>query len=203
MGNPETWRKAETVFKKHGGMLRTSRAVALGVHPRVLYGLRDAGRLEEVSRGLYRLADLPGLSNPSLTAVAVRIPNGVLCLISALAFHEVTTQIPHEVYVAVSRGTKRPRLEYPPIRLIRLSPPIYSLGIETHRIDNVDVRVYSVSKTVVDCFRFRNRVGLDVALEALRECWRARRCTTDELWRMAKICRVQNVMRPYLEAIVA
>ena len=202
MNHPETWQKAEAVFKKHGGMLRTSRALALGVHPRTLYNLREAGRLQQVTRGLYRLASLPELGNPDLAAIASRIPQGVICLISALAFHEITTQIPRQVDVAVPRGTKQSRLRFPPIRLFRFSTPMHKAGIETHRVDGVEVRVYSAAKTVADCFRFRNRLGLDVALEALRECWRARRCTMDELWRHAKLCRVQNVMRPYLEGLV-
>jgi len=150
-----------------------------------LYGLRDSGRLQQVSRGLYRLTDLPELGNPDLAAVAVRIPQGVICLISALAFHGITTQIPHQVDVAVPRGTKQPRLQFPPIRIFRFSAPMQRAGIEKHRVDNIEAPVYSAAKTVADCFRFRNRIGLDVALEALRACWRASCCTMDELWRYA------------------
>ncbi len=136
-----SWRKAETVFKKHGGMLRTFRALSLGIHPRVLYGLRDAGRLQQVSRGLYRLAALPELGNPDLAAVASRMPHAVICLISALAFHELTTQIPHQVDVAVPRGTKQPRLDFPPLRVFRLSTRTYQAGVGVHRVDGVEVRV--------------------------------------------------------------
>ena len=201
MDHTQTWRKAEAVFKKHGGMLRTSRAIALGVHPRTIYGLRDAGRIQQVTRGLYRLADLPELGNPDLAAVASRIPQGVVCLISALAFHEMTTQIPHQVDVAVPRGTKQPRLDFPPIRLFRLSDPIYKAGIETHRLDGIEVRVYSAAKTLADCFRFRNRIGIDVAVEALRLFHTRKKAPLRELLEYARLCRVERIMMPYIEAL--
>ncbi len=201
MEHPEAWRKAETVFKKHGGMLRTSRALALGVHPRVLYGLREAGRLQQVSRGLYRLTDLPELGNPDLAAVASRVPQGVICLISALAFHGITTQIPHQVDVAVPRGTKQPRLDFPPIRLFRFSSPVYKAGMEVHRVDGVEVKAYNAAKTVADCFRFRNRIGIDVAIEALRLLHARKKASMRELLNYARLCRVERVMMPYLEAL--
>lgn len=201
MDHAQTWRKAEAVFKKHGGMLRTSRAIALGVHPRTLYGLRDAGRIQQVTRGLYRLADLPELGNPDLATVASRIPQGVVCLISALAFHGMTTQIPHQVDVAVPRGTKLPRLDFPPIRLFRLSAPLYKAGIETHHLDGIEVRVYSAAKTVADCFRFRNRIGTDVALEALKLFHTRKKAPLRELFDYARLSRVERVMLPYIEAL--
>lgn len=201
MDHPNTWRKAEAAFKKHGGMLRTSRAIALGVHPRTLYALREAGRLRQVSRGLYRLADLPELGNPDLAAVAARIPQGVVCLISALAFHGITTQIPHKVDVAVPRGTKQPRLRFPPIRVFRFSAPMQRAGIEKHRVDNIEVRVYSAAKTVADCFRFRNRIGVDVAVEALRLLHQRKKAPMRQLLEYARLCRVERVMIPYLEAL--
>lgn len=201
MKNPENWRKAEAVFKRHGGMLRAAQAIALGVHPRVLYGLRDAGRLRQVSRGLYRLADLPSLGDPDLTAVAARIPNGVVCLISALTFHGITTQIPHQVDVALPRGTKQPRLKFPPIRVFRFSAPMYRAGIETHRVDGIGVRVYSAAKAVADCFRFRNRLGIDVAVEALKFLRERKKVPMRELLKYARLCRVERVMMPYLESL--
>lgn len=201
MDAPATWRKAEAIFKKHGGMLRASRAIALGVHPRVLYGLRDAGRLREVSRGLFRLSDLPELGNPDLAAVAARVPQGVICLISALAFHRITTEIPHQVDIAVPRGTKQPRLEFPPIRLFRFSGPMYEAGIEEHRVDSVLVRVYSPAKTVADCFRFRNRIGIDVAVEALKLFRARKKSSLRELLEYARLGRVERVIKPYLEAL--
>ncbi len=201
MDHAQTWRKAEAVFKTHGGMLRTSRAIALGVHPRTLYALRDAGRIQQVTRGLYRLAELPELGNPDLAAVASRIPQGVVCLISALAFHGMTTQIPHQVDVAVPRGTKQPRLDFPPIRIIRLSDQLYKAGIESHALDGVGVRVYSAAKTVADCFRFRHRIGIDVAVEALKLFHSRKEASMRELLAYARLCRVERIMMPYIEAL--
>ena len=201
MSNPETWRKAEAIFKKQGGLLRTSRAIALGVHPRTIYGLRDAGRLQQVSRGFYRLTSLRELGNPDLVTVATRIPQSAVCLISALAFHGITTQIPHHVDIAVPRGTKQPRLRYPPIRVFRFSGHMQKAGIETHRIDGVEVRVYSAAKTVVDCFRFRNQIGIDIAVEALKLFYARKKSSLRELLEFARLGRVERVITPYLEAL--
>jgi predicted transcriptional regulator of viral defense system len=172
-----------------------------GSHPRTLYRLRDSGRLVPVSRGVYRLADLPEPSQPGLVIVATRVPQAVVCLISALSFHGITTQVPHEVQIALPRGRRRPRLEHPPIRVFRVSNRALTAGIHTHRVDGVTVRVFHPAKTVADCFKYRNKIGLDVALEGLREAWRQRRATMDELWRYAQVCRVARVMRPYLESL--
>ncbi len=201
MDQPDTWRKAEAIFEQHGGMLRTSQALALGVHPRTLYALRNAGHLQQISRGLYRLAGLPALGNPDLATVAARIPQGIICLISALAFHDITTQIPHQVDVALPRGTKQPRLEFPPIRILRFSTPVFQAGIETHKVDGVKLRVYNTAKTVADCFKFRNRIGIDVAIEALKLCRKRKVARTPELLKYARLCRVERVMMPYLEAL--
>jgi len=201
MGQPQTWRKAEAIFKEHGGMLRTSRAIALGVHPRTLYALHEAGRLRRVTRGLYRLAGLPELGNPDLATVAARIPQGVICVVSALAFHEITTQIPHQVDIAVPRGTKQPRLDFPPTRIFRFSEPMFRAGVETHRVDDVPVRVYGAAKTVADCFKFRNRIGIDVAVEALRLLHARKKASIRELLEYARLCRVERVMKPYLEGL--
>jgi len=202
MKEAASWRRAETVFKKHGGMLRTSRALDLGIHARVLYSLRDAGRLHQVSRGLYRLAALPAVGNPDLAAVASRVPRAVICLISALAIHELTTQIPHQVDVAVPRGTKQPRLDFPPIRVFRFSSPMYHAGVEVHRVDSVEVQLYNAGKTVADCFRFRNRIGIDVAVEALRLFHSRKKAPMRELLEYARLCRVERIMKPYIEALV-
>lgn len=130
------------------------------------------------------------------------MPKGVVCLLSALRFHELTTQAPFEVWLAIGEKAWRPRIEYPPLRIMRFSPTTLSAGVEEHQIEGVAVQVYPPAKTVADCFKYRNKIGLDIAIEALRECWRSRRCTVDDLWHYAGICRVQNVMRPYLESIV-
>lgn len=190
------------IFKEQGGLLRTSQALKSGIHPRDLYGMREAGVIELISRGLYRLSELPPPSKPDLATVGLKIPQGVVCLISALAFHEITTQVPHEVYVALKKGTERPRLDYPPTRFMWLSEPAFSGGVEIHNVDRVPVKVYCPEKTVADCFKFRNRIGLDVALEALKLCRERKRSKPDILLKYAKICRVGRVMKPYLEALL-
>lgn len=194
--------EAAAVFREHGGVLRTMEAVRLGVHPRTLYALRDNGTLEQLARGLYRLAELPPLGNPDLVAVALRIRGGVLCLLSALAVHEITTQIPHEVCVALKRGAEPPRLEHPPVRIFWFTGHAFTEGIETRKLDGVNVRVYGAAKTVADCFKYRNKLGLDVALEALKLFLGERRGRADELLGFARICRVEKVMCPYIEALL-
>lgn len=199
---PDRFSRADGVFRKYGGILRTSEAIRAGIHPETLYAMRDDGTLEKVSRGLYRLADKGPLSNPDLATIAKRIPNGVVCLISALSFHDITTQIPHEVYVALENGTEEPRLDYPPIQTFRFSGKAFSEGIEIHKLDGVYLRVYSPEKTLADCFKFRNKIGLDTAIEALRLYREQRNIKVGEIMRFASICRVTKVMRPYLEAVV-
>lgn len=201
MANKEKTQQARAVFHGHGGMLRTRDAIRLGIHPRTLYAMRDAGELQQVRRGYFRLADLPELGNPDLVAAALAVPKGVICLISALSYHGIGTQIPRVVDVAVHKDTKRPRVNYPPIRIFWFTGDALTAGVQTHELDGVPVRIYSPAKTVADCFKFRNRIGLDVALEALREVRRSRLATVDDLFQMAKVCRVANVMRPYLEAM--
>jgi len=198
----DNFKKAKTLFLKQGGILKTKEAIRVGIHPRTLYEMLNAGVLERLNRGLYRLADLPPLGNPDLVSVSLKVPHGVICLISALHYHDITTQIPHEIYLALGRGTEPPRLDHPPIRIFWFTGRAFAEGVEMHKIDGIPIHIYSPEKTVVDCFKYRNKIGLDVAIEALRECWRNRRCTMDQLWYYAKICRVTNVMRPYLEALV-
>lgn len=194
--------KAVELFRQSGGILRTAQAVRAGIHPSTLYAMRDSGVLEQLSRGVYRLADRPPLGNPDLVTVATRIPNGVICLISALSFHDLTTQIPHEVHVALVAGAEEPRLDFPPIRTYRFVGQSFSEGVETHDLDGIGVRVYCAEKTLADCFKFRNRIGLDVAVEALRFYRERKTLRADELVRYASICRVRKVMQPYLEAIL-
>jgi predicted transcriptional regulator of viral defense system len=202
MTGQEIIKKAETIFRCHGGLLRASRAIDLGIHPRTLYELRDTGRLVQISRGVYRLADLGQVADPDLVTVVVRVPSGVICLISALHYHNITTQIPHAVDVALPRGAKKPRLDYPPLRVYRFSQPALSVGVETHIIDGVRVRIFSPEKTVADCFKYRNKIGIDVAIEALKLCLERKRSYPQELLRFARICRVQKVMMAYLEALL-
>jgi predicted transcriptional regulator of viral defense system len=194
--------RAESLFREQGGVLSAMEAIRLGVHPRTLYALRDQGILEQISRGLYRLADLPPLGNPDLVTVALRVPAGVICLISALALHEITTQVPHEVHLALARGTEPPRIKYPPVRQFWFTGAAFTAGIETHSLDGVAVRVYSPEKTLADCFKYRNKLGLDTALEGLQVYARRKHPDVDALIRFARVCRVENVMRPYLEALL-
>ncbi len=193
--------KAERLFRRAGGVLRTKEALRRGIHPRTLYALRDAGRLEPLGRGVYLLAGCPFSEKIDYVVIAARQPKAVVCLTSALAWHVVTTQLPHQIHIALPRGTKAPRGRYPPVKVFRFSRLSYSQGVGRYDVNGIPVRVYSLAKTVADCFKFRNQVGLDVALEALRESWRARRVTMDELTHYANVCRVGRIMRPYLESL--
>ena len=183
------------------GLLRSGDLAALGI-PRVyLTRLATGGKLVKAGRGLYRLADAPLSENESLTIVAARAPQAVFCLVTALQFHGLTTQLPRQVWIALPQGSHAPRMDYPPVKLIQYTGDAFTQGIEKHRIDQVNIRVYSVAKTVADCFKHRNKIGLDVALGALKDARSHKKASADDLWRYAKICRVANVMRPYLEAV--
>ena len=195
-------RQARGVFDRHGGVLRMADAVRAGVHRRTLYAVRDAGQVEALARGLYRLADAAPLSEPDLVTVAAKVPRGVICLVSALAFHDLTTQVPHEVWVAVPRNSEPPRLNHPPVRVVRLSPGPYAAGVETHRLDGVPVKVYGREKTLADCFKHRREVGLDTTLEAVRRYKAQGRIDVEAVLRHAAACRVTRVARPYLEALL-
>lgn len=174
---------------------------AAGVPRRLLAQMSASGRLKRVGRGLYAHPDAAPSVHQSLIEVVKRTPKAIVCLLSALQLHEIGTQAPFEVWVALPAGTHAPRMAYPPLRVIRLSGQAYAAGIEVMTRDGVPIHVYNIAKTITDCFKLRNKVGLDVALEALREAWKARKVTLDELWRYAKINRMTNVMRPYLEAL--
>ncbi|MDL0432832.1 type IV toxin-antitoxin system AbiEi family antitoxin domain-containing protein [Marinobacter sp. TBZ242] len=190
----------QTMFRQHGGQLRLSEALAQGFSRYQFYQLRDEGLIEPVSRGLYRLADLPPIENPDLVAAVTRFPHAVLCLISALDWHGITTQVPHQVYLAVERGARLPVLDYPPVAGYRLSGRAFSAGIEHVDVDGITLNVYNPEKTLADCFKFRNRIGMDVVLEAL-ELYRTRKTfLPGKLMEYARICRVANVMAPYVEA---
>lgn len=188
--------------RRQGGAVRTSQLLQAGVHPRDVYALRDAGFLESLARGLYRLAELPPLSHPDLVTVALKAPEGVVCLVSALAFHELTTQIPHEVSIALPRGAEPPRLQFPPIRVFWFSRPAMAEGVELHELDGATVRIFGPEKTLADCFKYRNKLGLEIALEALKLYRSRRRMNVDLLLKYAALCRVQRVMRPYIEALL-
>ena len=200
----EAWVKQtpEDIFRSCGGQLRMSEAIRFGLTRYMLYSLRDRGVIEQVSRGIYRLAELAPITNPDLVLVSLRFPHAVVCLVSALAYHGMTTQIPHSVSVAVPRASRLPSLDHPPLTVHRFSLQAYRAGIEEQSIDNVAVKIYSPEKTLADCFKFRNKIGMDIVLEALQLYKARRKFNPGRLLEYAKICRVEKVMRPYLEASV-
>lgn len=195
-------KRAVHIFESHGGILRTEQAIAFGIHPRILYELRDRAVIEKLERGLYRLASAPPLAAPDFITVALKVPRGVICLISALAFHQMTSQVPHSVYVAIPANDQAPRLSHPPLRLFWYSKTIHESGITEQQIDGTTVRIYSPEKTLADCFKFRNKIGIDVCVEALQIYRQRGRMRLDEIERYAKLCRVQQIMRPYIEAVI-
>jgi predicted transcriptional regulator of viral defense system len=190
------------IFRKHGGQLRMSEAIAHGITRYMLYSLRNKGVVEKVSRGIYRLVEMPPISNPDLVTVGLRFPNAVICLISALSYHNITTQIPHAVSVAVPRDSRIPSLDYPPIQAHRFSNEAYNSGIENHAIDGVPIKIYNPEKTLADCFKFRNKIGMEIVLEALKLYRSRQKFNLEKLLKYAKICRVKNIMTPYLEATI-
>ena len=183
------------------GLLRASDLDAIDAPRVVLTRLIAAGLLDRVGRGLYRLPGHPISEHEGLMVVATKAPQAVFCLLTALQFHELTTQLPRQVWIAMPRGSHVPRIDYPPIKMVQMTGDVYAEGIETVERDGVKLRVYGVAKTVADCFKHRNKIGLDVALEALKDVRAKHRASADDLWRYAKICRVANIMRPYLEAV--
>ena len=185
------------------GVVRAREIRKAGLHPEYLRKLCNSGLLIRTGRGLYVVADGDFTEHHSLAEACKRVPHGIVCLLSALSYHEIGTQNPNQIWMAIDRSMRKPKVDYPPIRIFRFSGPSLKEGIEEKKIEGVSVRVYNPAKTVADCFKYRNKVGIDVAIEALKECWRSRRSTIDELVYYAKICRVRNIMQPYIEAIIA
>lgn len=200
--NTEAIKRARAILHSPAGAFRTTEAIKFGIHPRTIYAMLDQGVIERMGRGIYRFADMPSLGNPDLATVALKVPKGVICLISALAYHELTTEIPHEIYLALPRGSEPPRLDYPPLRIFWFSGPAFADGIEQRDVDGIPVKVYNPEKTLADCFKYRNKIGLDVALEALKFYRQRKRFQADSLMQYARICRVEKIMRPYLEATI-
>ena len=186
------------LFRK-AGVMRSAELTELGVRRDTITRLVRDGVLLRVARGLYMLPDTEITEHHSLAEASKRVPRGVICLLSALRFHGITTQNPFEVWVALPQDTRSPKVSDLPLRFIHVSGEAFTAGVEKHRIENVSVPVYGVAKTVVDCFKFRSTVGVDVAVEALRECRREKLCSVDDIWRHARTCRMTNVIRPYLE----
>lgn len=197
--------QAERVLRsaRARGILRPRDLDRLGIPRTALSRLERQGRLVRLGRGLYAVPEAAGRSeHQALVEVAKRVPHAVVCLLSALRFHDLTTQSPFDVWIAIDRKAWRPRIDYPPVRVFRFSGEALTEGVETYSIDGTKVRVYVPAKTVADCFKYRNKIGLDVALEALRDTWRGRRATMDDLVRFSRICRVERVMRPYLDSLL-
>jgi predicted transcriptional regulator of viral defense system len=192
--------RLETLLKR-GGALRSRDLVRAGLTRIGLSRMVASGRLLRVARGLYAAPEYQPGEHQALVAVAKRAPNVIFCLLTALRFHDLTTQAPHEVWIAIGNKKHPPRLDYPPVRAVRYSADSLAVGVEQHKVEGTAIRVTSVAKTVADCFKFRNKIGLDVALEALREARRSKKASGDELWRYARVNRVANIMRPYLEAV--
>ncbi|MBN8449897.1 MAG: type IV toxin-antitoxin system AbiEi family antitoxin domain-containing protein [Candidatus Accumulibacter sp.] len=200
---PQTSEQAVLQLARKHLLLRARDLAQAGLPTVTLTRLVSAGKLERVGRGVYSLPNQPISENHSLAEVAIRAPRGVICLISALRVHDIGTQAPHDIWLAIPHHMLSPRISQPALRVIRMSGPSLTEGINRLKVDGVEVPVFNAAKTIADCFKFRNKIGLDVALEALREGWNKRKVTMDDLWRYAAVNRVANVMRPYLESIAA
>jgi predicted transcriptional regulator of viral defense system len=188
-------------YIREHGMVRPRDIEAIGLPREYLIRLHRQGKLNRSGRGIYTVPDANVTERHSYAEVAKRVPEAVICLLSALAFHEITTQSPPSVWIALRKGARKPMLPSPSLRIVRLSGPSLTEGIENHQVEGVPVRVYSPAKTVADCFKFRNKIGLDAAIEALKDCLRQKKASINEVYRYAKICRVSNVIRPYMEAL--
>ena len=197
-----TAERALRIFRANGGVLKTKSAIKLGIHPRTLYALRDNALLERLDRGLYRITNAKPLDNPDFVTVALKVPKGVICLISALAYHHMTTQVPHAVYLAIAANDQAPALRYPPLRLFWYSQATFEDGLTAIVMDSVHVRIYSAERTLADCFKYRNKIGIDVCVEALNLYRRRGRMKLDRLEHYARLCRVERVIKPYVEAIL-
>ena len=195
--------KAREIFKQNYGLLRTAEAIHLGIHPRTLYQMRDQGLLEQLAKGIYRLIEIPDFSEPDLVLVSKKIPHGIICLISALAYYEITTHIPHFVYIAIPSKSRQSNLDYPPIRYFRYSEKVYNSGIENLLIGGYPVKIFNIEKTLADCIKFRNKIGMDVVIEALKMYWQSKNTNIERLYDYAKLNRVEKILQPIIETIVS
>lgn len=190
------------IFANHNGILRASKAIELGVPKHVIYEMVETGELIREAQGIYRLSEAEMSGNPDLVNLSLRVPRAVFCLISALYFHELTTQIPHYVYFALPRDVKTPKIQYPPIWVFHYSQGSYQAGVVEHELDGVKVKIYDREKTIADCFKFRQTVGMDVAIEAVKDYLRQPKINVHQLLEYARVNRVEKVMRPYVEALI-
>ncbi len=194
--------QAKNIIRALGGQIRMSEALSRGISRYQLYKMRDEGVIETISRGYYRLMELPSLSDPDLVPVSLRFPHAVICLVSALAYHHLTTQIPHVVSLAVAQNARIPQLAYPPIQAYRFSKASFAAGIQTHDLDGVKIHIFDPEKTLADCFKFRNRLGMDIILESLQLYKSRMPLKLDALLNYARICRVEKMITPYLETLL-
>ncbi len=188
-------------IKKRGGFARYSDLIKAGFYKALINDALDSGQLERFSRGVYSLSEID-LSQPDFVTVSVMVPKGVICLISALSFHEATDEIPQAVDLAITRGTRASKINYPPVKFYRLAPETWKAGIEEHEIDGHKIRVYCLAKTIADCFKFRNKVGVDVAREALKIAVSEKKIKPTEIMQYAKVCRVDRIIKPILEVML-
>ncbi|MBC6952459.1 transcriptional regulator [candidate division KSB1 bacterium] len=198
----DKFKTAKGIFQKRHGILRRVEAIKLGIPEYVIYEMTKSGDLIKEARGLYKLAESEPLSDPDLVQTSLLIPKGVVFLISALYFHRLTTQIPHWIYLALPRGTKPPKVEYPPVKAFIRSEKQYAAGVEEHLIDGVSVRIYSREKTVADCFMYQREIGKDVALEALKDYMAGKSRNVNKLMEYAKVNRVEKSILPYVESLL-
>jgi len=189
-------------FQEHGGVVRFSAILKAGYHPDSLIALEREGKVEKIGRGLYRLINHAITAHPDLVLASLQAPRGVVCLISALSFHEATIEIPKHVDIAIPRLTHANRIKYPPVKFYQFSFSSWEAGIEEHVFSGHKIRVYNLAKTIVDCFKFRNRVGTDVARNALKTALEEKKVKINEIMRFAKICRVDGIIKPVLESIL-
>lgn len=197
----DTHAKRVLDLARQKGLLRSSDLDEIKVPRIALTRLTTANLLHKVGRGLYRLPGSMGSEHEDLAALAAKVPQAIFCLLTALQFHELTTQLPRQIWIAMPRGSHAPKIDYPPTKMIQMAGEAYKAGVESFERDGMTLHVFGVAKTIADCFKHRNKIGLDVALEALKDARRGNKATADDIWRYAKICRVANVMRSYLEAI--
>jgi predicted transcriptional regulator of viral defense system len=202
MKNDDSYSKAIDAFKAFGGVMRISEGIKRGINPKTVYVLLERGVIEKIGKGLYRLVEMPDLSNPDLVIVAKRIPDGVVCLLSALQHHGMTTHIPKVVDVALPQRHHAPKIAHPPVKIVRFSEESFKTGVDEVTIDGVIVKIFNPAKTIADCFKFRNRIGIDIAVEALRSGYKQKKATPADILKYANICRVEKIIRPYLEALL-
>jgi len=195
-------KKFTEFLKKRGGMVSYKEIIKDGFNKAFLKDKLDSGRIQKVDRALYRLSDGFTLSNPDLVAVSIKVSKGVVCLLSALAFHEATSEIPHHVNIAIPRGAYANKINYPPVKFYRFTSKAWKAGIEKHEIERYQIKVYSLAKTIADCFKFRNKIGMNVAREALKIAITEKGVQPKEIMQYAQICRVDNIIKPILESML-